>query len=97
MNKKPELYKCENNLKSHNKKYCYVNNKILSDDIKDNLIDEKIKFLINNPNYLNNIKVLIKTKNKEYKTSIVSKVNNKILTIDNEIIPVDEIISIDII
>ena len=94
MKKLPELYKNKISLPSNNKKYCYVeeNKKIDRDDT----IENKIKLILNNPNYLNNIPLLIKTKDKEYKTSIVAKVNNNILTLSNEVIPVSEIINIEI-
>lgn len=95
MKKLPELYKNSNKLKSNNTKYCYVEENIIPN--KDNNLEDKIKSILSNPNYLSNISLLIKTKNKEYKTSIVSKYNNNILTLNNEVIPVDEIISIDVI
>jgi len=94
MNKLPKLYKCQNNLENHNKKCCYIPNRNI---IKESNIDEKIKYILSNSNYLSNISVIIKTKDKEYKTSIVSKVNNRILTLDNNIIPVSEILDIEIV
>jgi hypothetical protein len=94
MKKLPELYKNKISLPSNNKKYCYVEENNYVDNNKK--IEDKIKLILNNPNYLNNIPVLIKTKNKEYTTSIVSRVNNNLLTLSNEVIPVNDIVSIEI-
>lgn len=93
MKKLPELYKNIISLNSHNKKYCIVEEKN-NINTKTN-VEEKIKSILNNSNYLNNISVIIKTKNKEYRTSIVAKVNNNILTINNDKIPLNEIVSIE--
>ena len=93
---KDSLFINENQIElpSHNKKYCYIEENNI---IEDNNIDNKIKSILSNPNYLNNIPLLIKTNKKEYRTSIVSRYNNNILTLNNEIIPVSEIISIEVI
>ena len=92
MKKLPELYKNKIELTSHNKKYCLVE----ENEIKDKDVENIIKSILSNSNYLNNIPIIIKTRNKEYRTSIVSKYNNKILTLDSEIIPISEIIDIEV-
>ena len=88
MRKLPELYKNTNISLNNNKNYCYVEERV-----QENENDEmKIRDIIheNNDKY-----VLIKTRSNEYKTVIAAKVNNNIITINNDKIPISEIISIE--
>ena len=87
---KPSIFKNKDiNPIDHNKKSIYikeVNENINS--ILDEIFNYKTPF---------NIKVHIKTINNELKTYLVSKTNTTITTLHDEIIPINEIISIDII
>ena len=87
---KPSIFKNTGiNPIDHNKKSTYiikVNENI--NDILNEIFNYKIPF---------NIKVHIKTINKELDTYLVSRENNEITTLHDEIIPIDEIISINII
>ena len=61
-----------------------------SNNNENNVLD-KIKELLDREGYIFNVEVLIKTSNKEYKTHIASIINNHIITLDNDIINIDDI------
>lgn len=74
-----------------------VNNNIYYSSLenKENIgkqvtIDE----LFANYSYIFKIDVVIKTKVKEYHTKIAGKIGDSIITLDNDVIPIKEIISI---
>ncbi len=94
MKKLPKLYKNEitKNI-SNNKKYCYLQNENVKED---KTITEKIENIFNGIGYSYNIPVTIKTKDKEYNTSLVSKTKNNLVTLDNEIIKIEDILSLEI-
>ncbi len=54
-------------------------------------ISKKISELFNTNGYIFNINVKIITDSKTYDTKIAGKVGNYIVTLDNEIIPIDDI------
>ena len=56
----------------------------------ENVIDEVFSGL----GYSYNILLEIKTKEKDYLTSLVAKTKTNLITIDNEVIPISEVISI---
>ncbi len=56
----------------------------------NNVIDN----IFNTTGYAFNIKVIIETKDKLYNTSLIAKRNGYILTLDNDRINIDDIISI---
>lgn len=99
MKKLPEIYKNNINKKiNNNKKICYlknINNQV--EEIKENNnIEEILEEIFNGLGYSYNIPVLIETKNNKYETSLITKTKNNIVTIDNDIIPIKEIINIKI-
>lgn len=87
---KPSIFKNkEINPIDHNKKSTYI--KQVNTDIEEvlnEIFNEKLPF---------NIKVYIKTINNELKTYLVSRTKDTITTLHDEIININEIISIDII
>lgn len=94
MKKLPKIYqnKIDKNI-FNNKEKCYVEtNKHIGEsaDEMDISLDEVFSGL----GYSYNIPLIIKTKEKEYKTSLIAKTKKNIVTIDNEVIPINEIISI---
>jgi len=108
MKKLPSIYK--NSIKkqiNNNKNYCYlkdtsndnINNtnktNININNIVDKNINSTLDSIFNSLGYPYNINVLIKTKDKEYNTYLVTRNNNTITTLDNEIINMDDIISIN--
>lgn len=88
MNKYSNMYKnsvCINN----NKEYCYMNN--IDNNITN--VDEFFK----NINRIYKYKYFIKTKEKEYSTFLIGKTDNYLVTFDEEKIPINKIINIEII
>ena len=110
MKKLPKVYKCEN-VRSTNKKMFYSaydknvsQEKILSEEARNTVNSEMDKNSI--LNVLNDLfqerhhaytKVVeIKTNNQTYKTRLVFMTDRKVVTIDDEAIYLDDIISIQI-
>lgn len=58
-------------------------------------IDDKINNLFKSNKFIYKLNVLISLKDKELDTTIVGKVNNSLITINNELIPISEIIDIN--
>ena len=54
-------------------------------------VDEKLKKLFDTNGYIFNINVKIVTDNKTYNTKIAGKVGNNIITLDNDIININNI------
>lgn len=79
-----------NDSKSEN--YLYVE----ENDYHNLDVIEKIEKLLNRNGYIFNVDVVIKTKFKVYKTKIAGKVNNHLITLDNDIIDIDDIIDLEI-
>lgn len=102
MNKKPELFinRIDKDL-NNNEKIYYSNNKTVEKpkkkEIKKNNRDiiQKINSIFLSPNYIYKAEVRIKLKDKEIIKKIVGKNNNSLITMDNELIPINEIIDID--
>lgn len=93
MKKLPELYKNLNSKpKDNNKKVYYMDNDIRSTNKTS--IEEELESIFNTLGYSYNIPVEIKTITEVYHTSLVSKTKENVLTIDNQIIPIKEIIQI---
>lgn len=89
MKKIPKLYKVDNNkIKDHNQRQCNIV-KEEQVNIKPQL-DEIFSGLV----YPYNISVEIITIDKKYETSIIARTKDHILTREDNIIPIKEIISI---
>ena len=92
--KREKLYVNKINKKiSNNQNYCDINNNNYSQNIEDDelSIDEKLKKLFNTNGYVFNISVKIITNDKTYNTKIAGKVNNYIITLDNDVINIKDI------
>ncbi|MBO5141690.1 MAG: hypothetical protein J6C46_01600 [Clostridia bacterium] len=89
MKKIPKLYKVDNNkIKDNNQLQCNIK-KEEKISVKKQL-DEIFSGLV----YPYNVSVEIITKDKKYDTSIIARTKDHILTLENHIIPIKEIISI---
>ena len=66
-----------------------INEKIIENDTLS--INEKIEKLFNRNGYIFNVNVKIITDNREYDTKIAGKVNNHLITLDNDIIAINDI------
>lgn len=89
MKKLPSIYKNEINKKiKNNREVTYIKEE------KQN-INEIIDSIFNGVGYSYNIPLIITTKDKVYETSLISRNNTKINTLDNQSIPISEIITIE--
>lgn len=90
MNKIPKLFKNKNiNPIDHNKKQVYVK--------EDNTsIEETLNNIFNGIGNPFNTKVLLKTKNTTKETYIAFKTNKSITTLDNEVIPIKDILYLEV-
>lgn len=97
MKKLPKIYQNEFNKKiSNNKRTCYI--KSDEHNIIEQIDDTKIRKIIDEVfsglGYSYNIPLTIKTKTNTYQTSLIARTKTKVVTLDNEVIPLSEIISI---
>ena len=94
MKKLPELYK-NNNIKpiDNNKKVYYMKNEDMR-KISNTSVEEELDNIFHGLGYSYNIPVELVTTKKTYHTSLVTKTKENVVTIDNIIIPISEIISI---
>lgn len=99
MNKKPEIFKPEIGKIDNNKKAYYS---FLEEETKINqeqyeesedVIDFMNK-LAKSGSYIFNKDVVIVTKNKKYETRIAGKLGDRIVTLDNESININDIIKV---
>lgn len=104
MKKLPKIYQGDFSKKiTNNKKYCFLENKqekeqLISPETNEENISQEINATINKIfngfGYSYTIPVIIKTKNKTYETFLISKTTDKIVTIENELININEIVSL---
>lgn len=95
MKKLPKLYK--NNFSKpmkNNKEICYLNREEPLEDKKT--VEESLSELFSGMGYSYNIPVSIMTKNKTYNTSIVTRTKQAVLTLENDLIPLKDILDIKI-
>ncbi len=103
MKQLPPIFKLNDNPKDTNQKYYQgkVSNIINTEKIKtkkdDNLsIEEKINKIFRTKGYAFNIPVEITFSNKTVNTYLALKKNDSIITLDNEVIPISTITSLEI-
>lgn len=100
--KLPKIYQNDINKKINNNKTTY---RLKNSNIEENSdrslkemtnieVNEVIDNIFNTTGYAFNIKVIIKTNSKTYNTSLIAKRNGYILTLDQDKIKIDDIISI---
>ena len=97
MKKLPKIY--QNNIDkkiNNNKEIYYLRNKnnSSSEVMSSNDIDEFLNHIFNGIGYAFNIPVIIKTNNKVYDTSLIARTGGYVLTLDDDKIKLDDIISI---
>lgn len=96
MKKLPKIYQSEINKKiNNNRNSCYVEKEDIS--IKEDYIQPKEEVLdeiFSGIGYAYNIPIIIKTKDQTFDTSLIARTKQKVITLDNEVIPIAEIISI---
>ena len=94
MKKTPKIYQKEitRNIINNQTKCSLKNESSLKKETTD--IEMFLKELFNEKRHVYNIKLNIKTKTGNYNTSIIAKNKYNVITIDNKIIPIKDIIDI---
>lgn len=99
MDKKPEIFKPEIGKINNNKKayYSFLEDRldVKTDEYEES--DDVISFmnkLARSGSYIFNKDVIIVTKDKKYETRIAGKLGDRIITLDNDSIKVDDVIKI---
>ncbi len=103
MKQLPPIFKLSNNIKDTNQKYYHekVTNKIKEEKQEKSIdndlsIEEKINKIFKTRGYAFNIPVEITFSNKKVNTYLALKKNDSIITLDNEVIPISTITSLEI-
>lgn len=94
MNKKPKVFANKIDKKINNNETYYKTDQEKVIDFPKGDINKKIKDIFNSSSYLYRANVVIKLKNGEVTKKIIGKNNNHLITIDNELIPVEDILDI---
>ena len=95
MKKLPEIYKNQINKSFRNNKSVYYSNEKTPENIKKNLtVKEVLKSLKREKGYIFNKPVLIKTKDKTIDTAIIYINENSIITLNEDTIKIEDILSI---
>lgn len=95
MKKLPKIY--QNSIRktiNNNKTVCYLKNE--NTPYQTNNIEDTLDAIFNGMGYAYNIPVTLTTKYKTYNTSLITKTKNNVVTLDNDIIPLVDIIDIKI-
>lgn len=95
MKKLPKIYQNSiNKTIKNNKTVCYLKNEDIT--YSSNNLEDTLNTIFNGMGYSYNIPVTITTKYKTYNTSLISRTTNNIVTLDNDIIPIIDIIDLKI-
>ena len=104
MAKKPKVFENEINKNIHNNKEVFDSAKEefeireekeeVHDGQDNSSVVDKITRLLNRNGYIFNVDVLIITRDGQFKTHIASVVNNHIITLDNDVINIDDVVDI---
>lgn len=95
----PPIFKVNNSIKTKNQKYYFEkvsNNKINNNLEKDLSIADKIDKIFKTKGYAFNVPVEIEFAGKRINTYLALKKNDSIITLDNEVIPISTITSLNI-
>ena len=103
MKQLPPIFKLNSSPKDTNQKYYYekVNNKIKPTNVRKTIdndlsIEEKINKIFKTRGYAFNIPVTISFAGKSVDTYLALRKNDSIITLDNEVIPISTITSLEI-
>lgn len=99
MGKKPEIFKPNMSFIDNNKKayYSYLEEPSLREDEKMEELSDVQDFLnkvSGSVGYVFNKRVVITTKEKTYDTKIAGKIGNRLITLDNDSININDILKI---
>ena len=94
MKRLPKIYQNSIDKKIRNNKVVtYVDNSF-SGMSRENNVEMSLDEIFSGFGYSYNIPVIIKTTNKTYDTSLVTRTEYNVVTLDNDLIPISQIISI---
>lgn len=93
----PEVYQNRNIGNVNNDQEIFYSAIKPSSNLKQKNIDieSKISNLFKSNKYIYKINVHIRTKTNEMDTTIIGKINNNLITIDNNLIPIKDVIDIN--
>lgn len=95
MNKKiPSVFASKIDKKINNNETYYKSSEVKNISLNKNDIDKKIHDIFNSSDYIYRANVIITLKSGEIKKKIIGKNNNSLITIDNELIPIEDILDI---
>lgn len=98
MNRKPDIFKPKMENKNNNERSYYSflkEEEVLSSKrIFDETPIDFINRISKSGSYIFNRDVIIETKNKKYETRIAGKLGNRIITLDNDSIDINDIVKI---
>lgn len=98
MNKKlPDLFQNKIDKKLNNNESFYVSGKSeikKTTNFNKNDIEKKINSIFSSPSYIYRASTIITLKTGDVEKKIIGKNKNALITIDNELIPIDEILDI---
>ena len=102
MNKKPEIFKPEMDFIDNNKKAYYsfledrlnIKPEIEEKEVSKDEVTDFINKLSKSEGYIFNKNIVIETKNKKYDTKIAGKIGNRLITLDNDSININDITKI---
>lgn len=97
MSKKlPSIYSEKTDKKINNNEKVYYSNQEIQEKKEPIDIGKKINNIFNSPSYVYKIDVLIKRKGVEKNYKLIGKNQKNLITLDNELIPINEIENIEI-
>ena len=96
MSELPKIYHEKSNKEfNNNNKFFYSNNQEVTETNEDNrTVIQKINEIFSSPNYIYKATVEIKLKDKTVKKRIIGRNKDYIITMDNNLIPIKDIIDI---
>lgn len=102
MNKLPKVYVNKISSKSvNNEEFFYSNedksvSKTLdsSSAVNNLLVQKKINDIFNSPNFVYKVNVILTLKDGKREETLIAKTNDGVLTIDNKVIPIKDILQI---
>lgn len=96
MKKLPKLYKNQNNIPNNNQEKMSIGKFEEEINLNEENVNKKISNIFNSPKYVYKADVkIIKKDGEELKKTIIGRTNNSIITIDDELINVNDIVEIN--
>lgn len=95
MKELPKVFHNNENKKfKNNEEFFYSNERVLEENIDTKNVLQKINDIFSSPNYVYKANVKIVLKDKTVSKRIIGRNKNYIITMDNELIPITDIVNI---